>query len=752
MDLFQALALQMAISLADSILDGEGKFSHLSQKELFYPNRFGGYSDGEIVEFMKNILTLLKRQPDVIKRIERLRLPVASEQIANWIRFVVHREGELSDRDLRMAVLSALLCPLRQKVGSCFATAPAILIQREKPRLLLEDLESLLFRGFLQRTFGGVEYTVPISPSPGLGDLDVPFSREHPGALRLGLYGNKQETFLSVIERIFPEDKRSWAKGVFIASSDHLLLRVWEYTIASFVDVKAEFSGWNFYTSLGLNTEEEGGIGEQIQLHLQRHLDGINEKIRAYQREYEAAFDELKMVEALMRNVTSEAEGRRRKAEHIARLHHFRSCEIVRDQWREKGEKIAQFYSFYLEYIFQQISQYFQEAYDCEMKPAQATPFDDIPAGFRLLYKHGRKNVASWTFIHNETEYIQALRSFFFAIEHSLVHMEQWGSIGDIVQEITTMILHHFEGDEFIQASQIRLAKARHSKPDEKIKPWAYTSGGTVSTLLKTYFRKEGAISEEKKWVKSPTELLIFLLETLKGMPPSMTNHFLEGSRTRLLMTSPTHAFSLLPSETIFQEGWKDRGFTYTWVRDQIIQPARSFYSILEPQDQISLLNYLGYTARVDQARSVASFRAQLPQDPQIDAALFSLLPILSVEEVAKLFRALKLKQNPPQRPHSRIELHNIAVDYLSTISTKNAHALVAKMMRQLRLSPPLPVIFADPNWSSTFFSFVFNPCSENLEIWMTDSMGLRGKPMVEWEAYLNGSASHHWTVYTELF
>ncbi len=34
-------------------------------------------------------------------------------------------------------------------------------------------------------------------------------------------------------------------------------------------------------------------------------------------------------------------------------------------------------------------------------------------------------------------------------------------------------------------------------------KPWAYTSGGTMTTLLKSYFRREGEITEEPKRMRA---------------------------------------------------------------------------------------------------------------------------------------------------------------------------------------------------------------------------------------------------------
>jgi hypothetical protein len=37
--------------------------------------------------------------------------------------------------------------------------------------------------------------------------------------------------------------------------------------------------------------------------------------------------------------------------------------------------------------------------------------------------------------------------------------------------------------------------------------------------------------------------------------------------------------------------------------------------------------------------------------------------------------------------------------------------------------------VFADTNWSNSYFSFVINPCTLNLEIWRTDKTGVHGFP-----------------------
>ena len=61
--------------------------------------------------------------------------------------------------------------PCVKVLGLVLQRLPPLLIQREHPSLLLEDLYQLLMAGKLKRTFGGIEYAVPLSPSTGAGDL-----------------------------------------------------------------------------------------------------------------------------------------------------------------------------------------------------------------------------------------------------------------------------------------------------------------------------------------------------------------------------------------------------------------------------------------------------------------------------------------------------------------------------------------------------------------------------------------------------
>ena len=72
---------------------------------------------------------------------------------------------------IALMVLSAWLMQVRQSVGSCFATAPAILIHRTQPERFLSDMIQMVQKGAIKRVVDGTEHVVPLSTSTGSGDL-----------------------------------------------------------------------------------------------------------------------------------------------------------------------------------------------------------------------------------------------------------------------------------------------------------------------------------------------------------------------------------------------------------------------------------------------------------------------------------------------------------------------------------------------------------------------------------------------------
>lgn len=753
MDRFSFLANKRAIALANLLLNEEGKLINLDRVEPRYLILPEGYNDGDITLHFQRVISFLKKSSELRILIQSFSLPICDKKYEEMIALTLDRE-EITDRDLIWGVLSALLCPIRQHVGSCFATAPAILVHEEQLRQFLLDLKDLLMKARFTRVIAGVEYTVPVSPSAGLGDLKRPFYPDHPGAQKLHLKGEAGQSFLEVVQKKFPKEKQQRAMLTFVAQTDHLLLKIWEYTIASFVDVKSEFSRWNLYSSLGVHPEERGGIGELIYNKLEQDLQEANQKLLHFQTEYEIAFDQVRMIEALLRGVTSEAELRRLKAEHIAKVYHLRSCEEMRDTMNQKAQSIADYFPFLLEQIAKNFEKHFQEVYDPEMQEMTSSLYDDAQAGFRLLYKHGRTNAGSWTFIHSAKEYIQALKDFFLSIETPIKEHCKWEWGKDETTSIITAIIYHIGTEEFLTSSFYRMAKA-HKVPLQKIplekmekKPWAYTSGGTLPTLLKTYFRREGSLTEEARWVESPTDLLIFILETLKSLPPLITNQYIRDPTKRMLMTSPTHVFSLLPGQESFRKGWEDPGFTYTWVRDHAIQPGLNFYRNLEVFEQRLLVQEFNISYSPEKPLSIVTFRNKLPQGPDIDAKLFEFLPIIHPSQMREIYEEVKIKEKHPDYPMFRKAFHDLVISHLPSESARDLHLELAKVFQKRGLSPPPPLLFADTNWSKFYFSFLVSPASKQLELWRTDKIGLTGAPMREWEPFLNGTIKHPWTMY----
>jgi len=692
-----------SILLANHLLDVEGSLQnlketkHLLQTEGFITIAYG-YSDADCNEHFLKVLKFLQKNPKILSRFS---LPLCDQKIEENILKTLGERVPITNRHVIWAVLSALLCPLRQTIGSCFATAPAILIQSEQMEQFLADMQELLSTGQMKRVIRGVEYSVPICWGP------------------------------------FP------------------LLKIWEYTLASFSDVKTDFARWNLYSSLGLAPEEDNGIGALIYHYLEDKLREANEKVLHFQQEYEIAFDQVRATERLLKNASTEHEMRRLKAEHSSRVYHLHASQEMREIFHNKAKHLSEFFAFFIEKIIENFQEYFQEVYDPELVASTATKYDDSPAGFRLLYKHGRVHVGSWTLIHNEGEYQDALSNFFKAIENSILSACEWEKGHEEISHLITHIVHKVKTEEFLKSALFRMAKA-HKQSGQK--PWAYISGGTIKTLIKTYFKREADLSEEARWVDSAQDLLIFLLDTLKTLPPSTSKPYLKDPKKRMLMTSPTHAFSLLPGQNPFHFGWEDPGFTYTWVRDHYILPQRHFYErmLLSPSDQIFLMQelakklppmeayHLQQTFNASEANiSPKAFREKISLNPQgLDGFLFEMLPLIQPLDTKTFVK------NVPIHPLGRHQLHNLIIQNTSPFQSKDMHAHIAKEMQDRGFAPPKPLIFADTNWENLYLSFITNPATLELELWRTDKNGLTGMPMAEWKKWLDGSSKENWSVY----
>lgn len=172
-----------ARKLAEKLINDEGELQlkeipyYIKQlEEGLYSLSPGREHDRVRDEHILTVLKRLQNDKDLIRVLRHLSRPVSNRIAEDIVRDTLCLEQgvPIHDSHVRRACLSAWLTYLRQSLGSCFATAPAIIIQQEQPRLFLLDIDEMMNTGRLKRTFGGVEYVVPMSHSWGNGDLRKP--------------------------------------------------------------------------------------------------------------------------------------------------------------------------------------------------------------------------------------------------------------------------------------------------------------------------------------------------------------------------------------------------------------------------------------------------------------------------------------------------------------------------------------------------------------------------------------------------
>lgn len=873
-----------------------GLYLHCLEQSLYSlgPNR---QYDASRQELILNSLKNLRDNKELLTLLKNVNKPYSNREADEIIKNTLGLDQNhiVTDVHAKMAVVAALICYLRQSVGSCFGTAPCILIHDEQPMQFVKDIIELFGTGRLKRTFGGLEYSVPLSTTWGIGDLKKPIFMSEasndneifysPGLInaldavsifpddfklknkveltkKLGLItikklnkqndylltnmeelirsilldhfqlneetvsnyliqeklANKGSLFVPVSSNLNGSSKNvvspskflgqfEIAKNAFKLIVDNALLKSWEFTVASFSENKAGFTTWNLYASLGFKPNEKGGIGESLYEILKIKLDESNRKVEGFQEEYEQAYSHLKYYETRIRTATTEKEIGWLKVEYQSKVNEFHFLEEMRNKLHLKAKRLANLFDLMIDIFMELFPQYFQEVYDASMHDVAANQYDDSPAGFRLVVKHGRGNTAQWTQIYTADEFIEALIGFFTATESEIRHSAEMEGLEEEFTEMITAVVLKIRSPEFLESAFTRMAAAHHIAPIadplnnlDKIekKPWAYVSGGSMVTLISTYYRSEEKPHEVARWVESPTELLLFLIDTMKQLPPKLKDEYGKNPNKSMLIHSPTHAFLLKPGFSKFMQAWTSEIFTYTYVRDKIILPAERFirglildeemmdffiqelienfpvnfkshiksslkpiYRTLTPPE---FRNHLIDQLRRD--RSLNYLGRPLFTKEDVDSRLYSSLPFFHTSQlkdlVKNVFNELS-KTNKLYRDNfeetlgliydtvkdvkiiSSSRLQDICKVMICLMEFKTSfdvdyHAAIAIVCQNLGYAMPQPLIVADSNWVKDYFGFVVNPGTTDLEFWRLDPTGTSGAEMSSWNMWLNGT------------
>jgi len=768
-------------------LNNAKELHHLVQSTPF-PIGPNMEQDADIYSHLLHCLTQLLENQQIVLWLKKFSIPLCHRHAVRIIQetLLPDKINQVQTSHIRRAALTAWFTPLRQNTGSCFATAPAILIQREQPEYFLKDLYDLLSTGQFSRTFGGKRYTVPLSPSPGVGDLQKPldhlaapglqmaaseanipltvsttsqtveiFLREQTlTALHLSEQDLLDEKHLISLqmtpllakqnmihyqkptergERIADFERRfALACNTFRAVTECALLRSWEYSLASFTDVKLDFTRWNLYVSLGLHPQNEGGIGSALYHAINSELQICNQEIEQAHRAYEIALSNVRSREAILHR-SGGAHRHQIQAELTTFMREANTALEFRDQAVAKGRALADSFPSLIEQYDKALQEQFQEIFDPSIRDPHVNPmtlYNDSPAGFRLMYKHGRTDASLWTLIHSEEDYLQSLRSFFSSLERDLTLPSALSR--HFASQITTKVIQHLATDEFLSSAMQR------ARQEGRSSPWHYFSGGTLPKLVQNYYAREKELTELAFIPHSAEELMQFFQTTT------------QGKTTPLLCHSPTHAFLLRPDwpiSSLHAPKWTLTEPMQEYLAHQLnerLPPLeKPLFLHLFRKHATATTNQLFRLQLIDTLHSLPTKRNA---EGIVDSLFYECFPLLTPREAQK---AMPLP----------IEIHSdfiSAIEFFSLAKQKflkepfSSHDIEAKLiqnMRQHHLAYPAPYLFADTNWAGWSFGWIHNPITYELELWRFNRIATKGFPMHEWKPYFSAQNTLPWIV-----
>lgn len=389
--------------------------------------------ESSLMEHLVLCLNELKKNKNVSQLLRRIGLVFQDEWVERIVILSCRKGDKITPYQSRLAVLNAYLCPLRQTVGSCFATAPAILIQQQQAETFFSDLLELLQKGELRRVVDGKQIAIPISRKFDFAEFSQKFSLEELS------YDPLLEFYIPFLDEYFsPENatpiqkndlllvlemlkkhssppKELSFKDLFVLTYEKLymqapsveselyfklellsyqvcpLLKAWEYTLSSFTQGGRAFSDWNLYISLGLSPTEPHGLGQAISQEIDQERDQLIKKAERMKDEIVNSFDQLKSIEALLKQASSEREIARLKAQFQAMLHHHYSCKELQRDSIDEANHLFELFNEFLEWLNGSFEEFFQELFDPELFFAREDLTFDSPAGFRLFAKGEEK-------------------------------------------------------------------------------------------------------------------------------------------------------------------------------------------------------------------------------------------------------------------------------------------------------------------------------------------------------------------------
>lgn len=634
-----------------------------------------------------SVVSFFKSNPEFISELTKISVKQLSDPIIEMIILSSSEvKKDVAIEDILEALLLTAFFPLRQTIGSCFATSFVILLQNENKKIFLEELITLVTRNFLKRVIEGKDFLVP---------LNANIEKEAAGF---------DEKKLTLLQKQLADQKIKSIDLRFLSPPP--LLKAFEYTIASMTEFNLDSHTSSLFLSLGIDVKVNKGLGEKVYYLVERELQAVNEEAKEAHIEAQKALDVLNMTNSQLQNAYSEQKVQSLKAQGYSYQSHLQAAIDRRDILIKEAEEVSKFFADWTEKIANHLKIYFQEVFDPLLKKEGEISYEDSPAGFRLVCKHGRENIRAWTLIENIKDYEKAFKEFFLNYEHILLQEFKTKRLKNLISSITSLSIQYVL-DEYFEEEALKRLKLQQT-PYTYIKPWCYISGGTLKSVLGCFTAKTTHLKEIVMQPKDATELFVKLADFFKDSPARFQERFQQDTKRGLLVQSETHAFILKPGLKRFQLFWADQNFSYTTIRDNFLQPLQNFYQNIKIKNG------------------------------QVEEILLSLQ-----QEFGK---KITLKNLKPQTIPQLIQLIQDASPIPVNLLMGFFHRYVKEFYPDFPALSSIP--FADTNWPYFYFSFIVNPVSCQLEIWRESFDESVYLPMIEWGEQFHGK--NGWVLFLE--
>lgn len=816
--------LHRARSCAKFLLDGNLSEGVIHEAITILENR-QHFSSSHLIEdhfffslALSNLKKLLKEEA-LLEKIKKASAYAVHRDMENVVfdTNLIYREL-LEKEDVQMAFLVCLFCPLRQKVGSCFATAPAIFLQRENPLQMLNDLEEMIIKGRLSRIAKGKEHFAYayymleeeafelkfhcdehlrgmfFSPAMQQAFIDIQGSNAqkadyfyqivrthwqkaeislneliHLIIQKMHVHERASKDVLFINQEAIEKDEVKKRARAFIAFEECALLRLWEYTLASFSDIETDLAQSNLFISLGLSPKQTDGIGAILGRYLDQELQEKrvlhSEKQEHYRREkeqYDFSVRYQSFPSQMDRLERLQSEASHHKAQIVALEQQLNSL-------KEEVELVSSFLSFYIEKLLFFLPEYFQELFDPSLQTDREGIYADRPVGFRLFYKNRRRFPHLWTKITDADSFISVLSDWFNRLEGDITELLPSVYGKNLLREITNQILHYIQYPSFKQEC---VTRCQSSGLNKDATPWAFVLGGRVDALLQLYWGKEGFLEKEQFAPDNFQSVLIHLFDFMKELPYDQSKPFLQNPYKSFIAYAPDHVFLFRPGEKVFKEQWKENFFSYTQFRDRFILPFQGFWQSLTvyPDEaryalkalHLPDLDPLPYGCSLQEFRNYILDATDQERASVVDQELYHLFPLIEKEKAVNLLEEM-IPSNHEWLTHLQKTIdqfvsytHFYGLFKQAQMITDPSYGqrslidLYLDFLHPVGLARPQPLIFGDSNWDKVYLGAIVNPGSLEVELWRVEKNSLRIHPLQVWSQ--NYGNNKFWGVYSQPF